>query len=50
MTYRAVEVLRNVQLICAEDTRHVRKLLDRYQIQARVASYHEHNEARSTPS
>ena len=49
MTYRAVEVLRSVQLICAEDTRHVRKLLDRYHVQARVASYHEHNEARSTP-
>lgn len=49
MTYRAVDVLRTVQLICAEDTRHVRKLLDRYQVQTRVASYHEHNEARSTP-
>ncbi len=49
MTYRAVDVLRNVQLICAEDTRHVRKLLDRYQVKTRVASYHEHNEARSTP-
>ncbi len=49
ITYRAVEVLRGVALICAEDTRHVRKLLDRYQIKTRVTSYHEHNEARSTP-
>lgn len=49
ITYRAVEVLRNVALICAEDTRHVRKLLDRYEIKTRVQSYHEHNEARSVP-
>jgi 16S rRNA (cytidine1402-2'-O)-methyltransferase len=48
-TYRAVEVLRGVQLICAEDTRHVRKLLDRYEISTKVASYHEHNEARTIP-
>ncbi len=49
MTIRAVETLRNVDLICAEDTRHVRKLLDRYQITTRVVSYHEHNEAKSAP-
>ncbi len=49
ITYRAVEVLKSVPLICAEDTRHVRKLLDRYDIKARVASYHEHNEAKSVP-
>lgn len=49
MTYRAVEVLRGVPLICAEDTRHVRTLLDRYEVAARVMSYHAHNEARTTP-
>ncbi len=49
ITYRAVEVLKSVALICAEDTRHVRKLLDRYQVKTRAQSYHEHNEARSTP-
>lgn len=49
ITYRAVDVLKSVALICAEDTRHVRKLLDRYEIKARVASYHEHNEAKSVP-
>jgi 16S rRNA (cytidine1402-2'-O)-methyltransferase len=43
-----VDVLRAVQLVCAEDTRHVRKLLDRYQIRARVSSYHAHNEAKMT--
>ena len=46
-SFRGVEVLRSVSLILAEDTRHVRKLLDHYGIAARVAAYHEHNEARS---
>lgn len=48
ITYRAVDVLRSVQLICAEDTRHVRKLLDRYEITTPVQSHHKDNEARST--
>lgn len=33
----------------AEDTRHSRVLLDQYDIRTPVASYHEHNEARTTP-
>ncbi|MEW5917370.1 MAG: 16S rRNA (cytidine(1402)-2'-O)-methyltransferase [Gemmatimonadota bacterium] len=49
MTYRAVDVLRSVQLICAEDTRHVRKLLDRYEVRTPVQSYYKDNEARMTP-
>ncbi|MGQ0642442.1 MAG: 16S rRNA (cytidine(1402)-2'-O)-methyltransferase [Gemmatimonadaceae bacterium] len=49
LTHRAGDVLSGVQLICAEDTRHVRKLLNRYEIHAKVVSYHEHNEARTTP-
>src|SRR3954471_21504270 len=48
-SFRAVEVLRAVALILAEDTRHSRPLLDRYEIRTPVASYHEHNEAKSTP-
>ena len=44
MTFRAVEVLRNVNLIACEDTRHTRHLLDHFRISARVISYHEHNE------
>ena len=48
-SFRAVEVLRAVALILAEDTRHTRKLLDRYGIETRMASYHEHNEAKMTP-
>lgn len=49
MTYRGVETLRAVGLILAEDTRHSRSLLDRYQVGTSVESYHEHNEARMTP-
>lgn len=44
ITFRAVEVLRSVDVIACEDTRHTRKLLNAYQITTRLASYHEHNE------
>jgi 16S rRNA (cytidine1402-2'-O)-methyltransferase len=37
---RALEVLRAVPLIAAEDTRHSRRLLDRYEIATRAISYH----------
>jgi 16S rRNA (cytidine1402-2'-O)-methyltransferase len=47
-SFRAVEVLKSVALILAEDTRHSRPLLDRYGITTRMAAYHEHNEARAT--
>jgi 16S rRNA (cytidine1402-2'-O)-methyltransferase len=45
ITYRAVRVLREVDLIACEDTRQTRKLLDRYEIHTPTISYHEHNEA-----
>lgn len=48
-SFRAVEVLKSVGLILAEDTRHTRHLLDRYDIRTPMAAHHEHNEARSTP-
>jgi 16S rRNA (cytidine1402-2'-O)-methyltransferase len=48
ITLRALAILAGVDLIAAEDTRHTRRLLDRYQIQNRLVSYHEHNEARRT--
>lgn len=48
-SFRAIEILRGVALILAEDTRHSRTLLDRYEIRTPVASYHEHNEAKMTP-
>lgn len=47
-SFRAVEVLKSVSLILAEDTRHSRALLDRYGITTKVMSHHEHNEARTT--
>jgi 16S rRNA (cytidine1402-2'-O)-methyltransferase len=40
---RAVETLRAVSLIAAEDTRHSRRLLDRYGLSTRLVSYHQHN-------
>ena len=41
---RAVEVLREVDIVAAEDTRHSRKLLSHLGVGARLLSYHEHNE------
>ncbi len=43
ITTRALRVLREAALIAAEDTRHTRKLLSRYTIEAHVIAYHEHN-------
>lgn len=44
ITYRAVEVLKSVDLIAAEDTRHTRRLTTHYQIETPLTSYFEHNE------
>lgn len=43
-TFRAVRILKEVDLIAAEDTRHSRTLLDHYSIRTGLISYHEHNE------
>ncbi len=43
ITFRTVETLKNADLIAAEDTRHSRILLDRFDIHVPVTSYHEHN-------
>jgi 16S rRNA (cytidine1402-2'-O)-methyltransferase len=45
VTLRALRVLREADIIAAEDTRHTRKLLDRYEIKTPLLSYHDHNEA-----
>jgi 16S rRNA (cytidine1402-2'-O)-methyltransferase len=50
ITLRAIHVLRSVDLILAEDTRHSRNLLVHHGIPTRMMSYHEHNEARATES
>jgi 16S rRNA (cytidine1402-2'-O)-methyltransferase len=49
ITYRAVRVLSEADLIACEDTRHTRKLLDHYGISKPTISYHEHNEMERAP-
>ncbi len=49
ITLRAVRVLKEVDLIAAEDTRHTRHLLDRYQIETQLTSYHDHNKEEKAP-
>ena len=44
ITERALEVLKNVDLIAAEDTRHTGKLLSHYQIKTKTFALHDHNE------
>lgn len=43
ITLRALNILRDVDLIAAEDTRHTRKLLNHYGINTQLTSYFEHN-------
>ncbi|MDJ0849911.1 MAG: 16S rRNA (cytidine(1402)-2'-O)-methyltransferase [Myxococcota bacterium] len=45
VTLRALRLLREADLVLAEDTRHVRRLLERHGIEARARSLHAHNEA-----
>ncbi|MGE5216951.1 MAG: 16S rRNA (cytidine(1402)-2'-O)-methyltransferase [Chloroflexota bacterium] len=44
ITLRALRILKEVDLIAAEDTRHTRHLLNHYGIITPLTSYHEHNE------
>jgi 16S rRNA (cytidine1402-2'-O)-methyltransferase len=44
ITFRAIEVLRQVDLLLAEDTRTSSRLLQHYQIQKPITPYHQHNE------
>src|SRR6185295_17996465 len=46
ITLRALEVLKEVNVILAEDTRNTAKLLQHYQIQTPLSPYHQHNEHR----
>jgi 16S rRNA (cytidine1402-2'-O)-methyltransferase len=50
ITYRAIKVLRDADLILAEDTRKTNILLSKYQIRKRVLSHHKFNEYRSLDS
>ncbi len=49
ITLRALTVLKNADLIAAEDTRHTGKLLSMHDIRGRLISYHEYNERERTP-
>jgi 16S rRNA (cytidine1402-2'-O)-methyltransferase len=44
ITLRALRVLKEVDCIAAEDTRHTKKLLNHFDIHTPLVSYHEHNE------
>ena len=44
ITQRAIQTLKDVDIIAAEDTRHTHKLLQHYAIDTKTISYHEHNE------
>jgi 16S rRNA (cytidine1402-2'-O)-methyltransferase len=48
VTLRVLRELREADLVLCEDTRRTRVLLDRHGIEARLRSYHEHNEAART--
>ena len=48
ITLRAIETLKAVDLVAAEDTRHSGILLKHYQIEKPLISYHQHNEAMRT--
>ena len=45
ITLRALRILREVDLIACEDTRHTQKLLNHFEIKTPTQSYHQHNEA-----
>jgi 16S rRNA (cytidine1402-2'-O)-methyltransferase len=49
ITLRAIRVLKEADLIAAEDTRHTKHLLDRYQIETQLTSYHDHNKEEKAP-
>lgn len=49
ITLRALDTLRNADIILAEDTRQTRKLLDAYDIKTPLSPYHDHNAAKRVP-
>ena len=50
MTIRAVEVLKKVDIIICEDTRHSIKLLNHFKIKKKLISYHKFNEKKQITS
>nr|WP_137596954.1 16S rRNA (cytidine(1402)-2'-O)-methyltransferase [Paucilactobacillus kaifaensis] len=49
MTFRAVQTLKDVDLIAAEDTRNTQKLLNHFEIETKQISFHEHNTGERLP-
>jgi 16S rRNA (cytidine1402-2'-O)-methyltransferase len=49
ITLRAIRILKEADIIAAEDTRHTRHLLERYQIDTQLTSYHDHNKEEKAP-
>lgn len=49
ITHRAIRILAEADLIAAEDTRVTSKLLNAYNIENRITSYHDHNKEKRTP-
>ena len=49
ITLRALKILKEVNLIAAEDTRHTLKLLNHYRINTKVTSYYEYNKFKKAP-
>ncbi|HCL49441.1 MAG TPA: 16S rRNA (cytidine(1402)-2'-O)-methyltransferase, partial [Clostridiaceae bacterium] len=47
ITFRAIETLKEVDFIAAEDTRQTLKLLNHFNIKKPLLSYHEHNKKES---
>ncbi len=48
ITLRALRILREVDLVAAEDTRNTKKLFSHYEIHTPITSYHEHNKTTKT--
>ncbi|MBT6921926.1 MAG: 16S rRNA (cytidine(1402)-2'-O)-methyltransferase [Candidatus Ruthia sp.] len=48
ITFRAIEILKTVDVILAEDTRHSKRLLSHYDITTPMRAFHEHNETKKT--
>ena len=44
ITIRALEILKKVDAVLAEDTRHTKKLFDHYEVDSPLVAFHEHNE------
>jgi 16S rRNA (cytidine1402-2'-O)-methyltransferase len=49
ITLRALRILKEVNIIAAEDTRHSQKLLSKYDIHTPLTSYHDHNKEEKAP-